>query len=504
MVEAMKLALPSLVCVLPYKRKHQRKAGTGAMHLMVTIKVPVIVDCLKEAISSSMQYENGLSSRHQTCQQKSHARLRSEVPDTQDCKLPRKPLQCVEDDMTMSDTGGLSAHSDDTDGNYHASSEEDGSMKSPSKHHRLPTQPSGPASCCPWYQIQRAAATAGHEGVKWQDSRVQTMTVKDHSTTPWNIDHVAQVVFEMITGCPMTASDLAGEMTAAANTGRDYSEQKVEDVGGRRHHWTQEEEVRLVALKQDGFSWTEIKEQFPQRQLSSLRQRWYTKLQNMHGSNPPTNKQRQEWNCKRAHPIPVYSPSTKCVVVQQSVSLFQYLSCPRPLKLSHCYPSGQPQAADDRAMLNAKPRTPSPSSTVTTMCLVCNSVVEVEASSAFNTANNRMRVSDQLWFCTAPAIGVLCTRKCRSMAGKFSPGVSCTALATMALRGHEVLSAHVTSHFKDAVDSLTGINSVVLKYGTIVYAQEVLVPKLGWGGPGSRCQRGPPDSKGEQPDQEFA
>ncbi|EGE79583.2 hypothetical protein BDBG_02420 [Blastomyces gilchristii SLH14081] len=44
------------------------------------------------------------------------------------------------------------------------------------------------------------------------------------------------------------------------------------------------------------------------------------------------------------------------------------------------------------------------------------------------------------------------------------------------LRGHGIFSEHVVSHFKDAIDSLAGIDSVVSKYGTVVYAQ-VLVPE---------------------------
>jgi hypothetical protein len=55
--------------------------------------------------------------------------------------------------------------------------------------------------------------------------------------------------------------------------------------------------------------------------------------------------------------------------------------------------------ADDPAALNAKPGTSSPSSTVTAMYPMCNSVVEMDASSAFNAANNRMWVREQLRFC---------------------------------------------------------------------------------------------------------
>ncbi|EDN06573.1 predicted protein [Histoplasma mississippiense (nom. inval.)] len=317
----------------------------------------------------------------------------------------------------MSDTGSSSAHSDDTDDDYRASSEEDDPTKPPSKRRRLPTPPSDAASRRPRFRIPRAAAAAGREGAEREDSRVRTTTAKDPYTTPPNTNHgpdtyahsrppiddetrscplpllargeavmlsstVAQVVFEMVTGRPMTASDLASETTAAADTERDCSERKVEGLDGKRRRWTREEDNRLMALKRDGFSWPEIEERFPHRQLGSLRQRWCTKLRNTHASNPPTDKLRQEGKClaSAGEPLPISKP-------------------PTPLETSHRYPGGQPQPADDPATPNAKPRTPSPSSTVTAMCPVCNSVVEVEASSAFHAANNRMRVREQLRFC---------------------------------------------------------------------------------------------------------
>lgn len=74
---------------------------------------------------------------------------------------------------------------------------------------------------------------------------------------------VAQVIFDTVTGRPMTTSDLAGERTAAADTERDYSGRKVEGLDGKRRRWIREEVAPLVALKQDGFSWPEIEERFP-------------------------------------------------------------------------------------------------------------------------------------------------------------------------------------------------------------------------------------------------
>ncbi|KGQ02028.1 hypothetical protein PAAG_11204 [Paracoccidioides lutzii Pb01] len=268
--------------------------------------------------------------------------------------------------------------------------------------------------------------------------------------------------------------------------GRDYSERKVEGLDGKRRRWTREEDNRLMALKQDGFSWPEIEERFPHRQLGSLRQRWYTKLQNTHASNPPTDKRRQEGKCRASagEPLPLSKP-------------------PTPLETSHRSPGGQPQPADDPATPNAKPRTPSPSSTVTSMCPVCNSVVEVEASSAFNAANNRMRWSRLCYPIIAwdrlddrltqfhPRLRrtlddpgyrsrykSVVHKKVRKHGRNILSRSVLHSTGYYGLRGHEILSAHVVSHFKDAIDSLAGINSVASKYGTVVYAQEVLVPEL--------------------------
>ncbi|ODH50243.1 hypothetical protein GX48_03665 [Paracoccidioides brasiliensis] len=126
---------------IPLKRQRRPRVGTGAMHPMVVVEVPVITDRLEEDILSSMRYENGLSSRLRARQRKTRARSKREVPDTQDCRLPGKPVQCVEDDTTMSDADGSSAHSGDTDYDYRAGSEEDSPTKPPPKRRRLPTQP---------------------------------------------------------------------------------------------------------------------------------------------------------------------------------------------------------------------------------------------------------------------------------------------------------------------------------------------------------------------------
>ncbi|OJD18199.1 hypothetical protein AJ78_01757 [Emergomyces pasteurianus Ep9510] len=115
-------------------------------------------------------------------------------------------------------------------------------------------------------------------------------------------------------------------------------------------------------------------------------------------------------------------------------------------------------------MLNAKPRTPSPSLTMIIMCLVCNSVMKMKTFSAFNAANNRIRS--------------VAHKKVQKHGRKILSWSVLHRTDYYGLTGHGILSEHVVCHFKDTIDSLTGIDSVVLKYDTVVYAQEVLVSEL--------------------------
>lgn len=188
----------------------------------------------------------------------------------------------------------------------------------------------------------RAAAAADCEDIAWKNCRMWTTTAKNCYPTFRNTNHeldiythfqsfindemcscslllliweeavmlssrVAHIVFKMIMCCSITASDLVGETIAAADIERDYDEQKVENLSRRKHHWIWEKNNHLMTLKQNSFFWTEIEKQFSHRQLNSLQQWWYTKLQNTHISNLFINKQRQEWNCKHSHSILIYN-----------------------------------------------------------------------------------------------------------------------------------------------------------------------------------------------------
>ncbi|EEH36705.2 hypothetical protein PAAG_07123 [Paracoccidioides lutzii Pb01] len=386
------------------------KRGTSSLpvpcNLWVAVEVLVIADRLEEGMLSSMPYENGLSSGLRTHQRRARARSRRGVPATEEHKLPRKTMQCVEVDMAMSDTDSSSAHSDDTDDDYCASSEEDGPTKPLLKCRRLPTQPSDTTSRCPQFRIPRAAAAADRECVEQEDSRLK-------------------LFLEMATG---------RTMTAAGDTDRYHGERTIDDPDGKRRRWTREEDDRLMALKTDGFSWAEIKERFPRRQLGSLQKR-----------------------CGSAgDPLPISKPAT-------------------PLETSHRDPGGQPQRAGDLSTPKTEPHTPSPSSssTVTVMCPVCNSVVEMEDSSAFNAANNRMPVCKQLRFCENHQKETACRecvlhKKVQKHSRKIISQNVLHSTGYYSLRGHGILSEHVMRHFARDIDSLAGIDSLVSKYGTVV------------------------------------
>lgn len=224
-------------------------------------------------------------------------------------------MQCVKDDMTMSDTDSLSTHSNSMNDNYCASSKEDDPTELLPKQHRLSTQLFHAVSCCPLSQTPRAAA-ADHEDIERKDSKLQTMAAKDYSAAPclWNTDHgpetyshsralmlssaVAQFVFEMVTSCLTTAPGFTDEVLTTADTKRDYSEQTVDDLDEKRCCWMQEEDDHLMALRRVGFSWPEIVGRFPQRRLRSLQQRWY--ILQKRQAPPATDKRRRKRKCKSA------------------------------------------------------------------------------------------------------------------------------------------------------------------------------------------------------------
>ncbi|OJD11669.1 hypothetical protein AJ78_07605 [Emergomyces pasteurianus Ep9510] len=184
---------------------------------------------------------------------------------------------------------------------------------------------------------------------------------------------------------------------------------------------------------------------------------------NMHASlltNPFIDKQRQKKN--------------------YHVSVDEPLSISKPrtlLEISHRYPGGPPHPRDDPLVMpNAKPRAPSPSSTVTAMCSVYNSVIKVKAFSVFNAVNNRMRILNDSKYCSRYKSVV--HKKVQKHGRKILSRSVLHSTGYYGLRDREILSAHVVSHFKDAINSLAGIDSVVSKYDLVVYAQEVLVLEL--------------------------
>ncbi|EGC42500.1 conserved hypothetical protein [Histoplasma capsulatum var. duboisii H88] len=419
---------------------------------------------------------------------------------------------CVKDDMTMSDTDSLSTHSNSMNDNYCASSKEDDPTELLPKQHRLSTQ---------LFHATPRAAAADHEDIERKDSKLQTMAAKDYSAAPclWNTDHgpetyshsralmlssaVAQFVFEMVTSCLTTAPGFTDEVLTTADTKRDYSEQTVDDLDEKRCCWMQEEDDHLMALRRVGFSWPEIVGRFPQRRLRSLQQRWY--ILQKRQAPPATDKRRRKRKCSgsTSEPLPTSKP-------------------PKPLETPHPYHSRQLQAADDPATPRTEPSTPSLSSTVTAMCPGRGCVVDMKASSAFSAANTRMRVREQLQFCenhqreTAqhkwsqchyPSIAWDCLD---DRLTQFHPHLHCIlddlryhsqyksvlhkkvqkhgrkilsqnvlhGTGYYGLRGHAILSQHVVRHFACDIDTLAGLDSVVSKYSTVVYTQEILVPEL--------------------------
>ncbi|OJD16918.1 hypothetical protein AJ78_02955 [Emergomyces pasteurianus Ep9510] len=160
--------------------------------------------------------------------------------------------------------------------------------------------------------------------------------------------------------------------------------------------------------------------------------------------------------------------SLKCYRVSVNVSLS--LSKPRtPLEILHLYTDEQPHSADGLSMSNTKPCTLSLFFTVIVMYSMCNSVIKIETFSVFNAVNNCI-------FCSCYKSVV--HKKVQKHDRKILSQSVLHSTGYYGLRDCKILSAHVVSHFKDVINSLAGIDSVVSKYGLVVYAQKVLVLEL--------------------------
>ncbi|OAX78803.1 hypothetical protein ACJ72_06884 [Emergomyces africanus] len=134
------------------------------------------------------------------------------------------------------------------------------------------------------------------------------------------------------------------------------------------------------------------------------------------------------------------------------------------LKASHYYLDKQLQPADDLVILNLKPHTLSLFSTVITMCSLqfCENIEgrlhdTSDCDVAILSLCETVLMIAWLNFILACAVFLM---------------IPDTALS------HEILSEHVVRHFARDIDALAGIDSVVSKYDTVVYAQEVLVLEL--------------------------
>lgn len=113
---------------------------------------------------------------------------------------------------------------------------------------------------------------------------------------------VAQVVFELISGRPVPTC-FSGEAAPTAereNEGQHESGADEQSINhdSKRARWTRDENDRLIALKKDGFDWSELADRLPGRTIGSLRQRWYA---HQVEQGMPSSRKRKKRKCKLAN-----------------------------------------------------------------------------------------------------------------------------------------------------------------------------------------------------------
>ncbi|PGG96552.1 hypothetical protein AJ80_09812 [Polytolypa hystricis UAMH7299] len=333
----------------PPPEMRNRPSRSGGMQTMVAVQVPPSAWFPDSKTASPQNPVDKPRGRTQSLQQ-CLAQSACEVPPS--CKRKR------DDDTSISDLGGSSEDSDGSDDEYLASSEEESCPEKLSKVRKLSPPPRRTVSlCCPLHRRspihgadhRRVPDTECPGTVEWKGGHFLRLSQKQAQTL--------QCLMAKFTRAITTMSCCAHPPTAVSGVGsvaEDDEAVEHDRKGRRRAHWTTDEDDRLAALRTDGFTWPEIEERFPHRSLSSLRQRWYTKLQ------------------KRSHDIPRH-PSRE-----------------------------RSQVDDDMSKPEAKPSRPPRPSTSITVCPMCKCTVDAQALGASRPMDpTRMRFREQWEFCNS-------------------------------------------------------------------------------------------------------
>ncbi|KAK2809754.1 hypothetical protein FQN50_003599 [Emmonsiellopsis sp. PD_5] len=276
------------------------RSDARPMETMVAVVVPASSHCHHEDPATSKGYQ---SRRRvpQTRQHKGRPKSMPEVSNSQDCNLPGRTTQNVDDNWSESST---SRPSDNTDDDYTTSSDDGEPVKKPSKRRKLSSRSSVTTSCRLRPRSLVAGAIGHRRELKWQPRSVRSVAVTERSTSltcaghappvadqtlsprqlsPEDVSAVVSALTEklldILRGSSMDAMRAADEGVAVVDTESASDDETIGEQDRKRPRWTREDDERLKNLKTRGWRWWEIKQQFPRRTLSALQQRWSLKLQ---------------------------------------------------------------------------------------------------------------------------------------------------------------------------------------------------------------------------------
>ncbi|PGH02010.1 hypothetical protein AJ79_07748 [Helicocarpus griseus UAMH5409] len=214
------------------------------------------------------QGRSGLSANFRelgTRQQKTRPRSSAQILKSRCCRPNISTTKPPNDSGGGSDPGSISDPSDDSDDTYTTGSDND-AVKGPPKQRKVSLQL---ASTIPRSQ-----------------SRPQKC-----SAAPMLTGHAPSIVKQ--TKCSLPSSGALQRTWSVSN------EDMPEDSGTQRQRWTREDDERLQSLKNRGWRWWEIKQQFPGRTQSALQQLWSSMLR-ARDLSPPADTRKRKRNSSQS------------------------------------------------------------------------------------------------------------------------------------------------------------------------------------------------------------
>ncbi|EQL29785.1 hypothetical protein BDFG_07628 [Blastomyces dermatitidis ATCC 26199] len=293
-----------------------RRSDVGSkesMESMVAVVIPSISHCHREDPekikgNESAQHDPGTHQRNTRSKSKRKILI-------EDRHLPGSPTQPTDDNWGKWDITGTTDPSDDSDGDYTASSDGGDSVKQQSKRRKISSRSAATTSCRPQSRSRAPHAwitNGAHAAVRWHPP-VAPAGGSEHTFSPRLLS--PEDISALVSAFAQRLLDLRRNPSTDAERAMDGEVAEVDtesvdkDPGTaerdkKRSRWTQGEDERLKDLKTRGWRWWEIKQQFPHRKLSALQQRWSSKLRERRAS-PMTDTWKWKRKCK---PIIVTTP----------------------------------------------------------------------------------------------------------------------------------------------------------------------------------------------------